>query len=262
MSYARKKGASALITAKPVDAHGFHLAKNDFRDAILLRYGWPLPEMPSTCVCGQAFSIDHSQTCSVGGFVHMRHDNVRDMIADHMKEAYRDVQVEPPLTALTGEVLQPRSSNSADDARSDIRVSGFWTRQQSAFFDVRIFHPQAPSYRNRNLEDLLSKFESEKKRQYSDRIIQVERGTFTPLVFSSGGAMGKETRRAITNLASKLATKRGEPYSAVMGLISCRLSFSLIRAAIACIRGTRRRVVQFENTNAILVAHEAALDLQ
>ncbi|MEL7287906.1 MAG: hypothetical protein AAGJ57_11130, partial [Pseudomonadota bacterium] len=119
---AQMKGASAIVTAKPLAIHGFHLAKQDFRDAMLLRYGWPIHNLPSTCACGNAFNIDHSQICSVGGFVHMRHNNIRDLIvAGQMREAYVDVQVEPMLAPLSGESLQPRTVNVSDDARSNIR---------------------------------------------------------------------------------------------------------------------------------------------
>ena len=221
LDLAQQKGAAALITTKPLELYGLHLAKNDFRDAILLRYGWPITELPSSCVCGKPFTVDHSQVCRVGGFVHMRHDNVRDLIAGHMKEVFNDVEVEPPLTPLSGENLVPRSANTSDEARADIRVNGFWSRQQSAFFDVRIFYPQAPTYRDRSLSELLARFEADKKRQYSDRIVQVERGTFTPLVFSSGGVMGKETSFAIKKVATALSIKRGESYSAVTGLLRC-----------------------------------------
>jgi hypothetical protein len=260
MAFAQCKGASALITAKPIDMHGFHLAKRDFRDALLLRYGWPVPELPITCVCGQANGIDHSQTCNVGGFIHMRHDNIRDLISHQMKEVFRDVEVEPPLTPLNGEVLEPRTANTADDARADIRVNGFWTRQQGAYFDVRVFYPNAPSYRGNSLDSLLNRFEAEKKRHYNDRVIQVERGTFTPLVFSSGGAMGRETSSAIKKLCMAIAEKRCEPYSVVKGLMGCRLSFSLIRASIACLRGSRHRVIRFADDNAVVVAQDTAFN--
>ena len=259
LALAQHKGAAALITAKPIEHHGFHLAKRDYRDALLLRYGWPVQELPSTCACGQPFSVDHSQTCCVGGFIHMRHDHVRDLIASQMREVYRDVQTEPPLTPLEGEVLQPRSANTSDDARADIRINGFWTPQQSAFFDVRVFYPLARTYREQNLSTLLRVFEAEKKRQYGDRIIQVERGTFTPLVFSTTGTMGKEASNALKKLAHKLALKRDEPYSAVMGLLRCRLSFCLLRSAIACLRGTRRRVVALEEDRAVVILREAAV---
>ena len=75
------------------------------------------------------------------------------------------------------------------------------------------------------------------------------------------GRMGLETGTAMKKLASDIANKRGEKYSAVKGLLSCRLSFCLIRAAIACLRGTRRRIVKYEDASAVLVAQEVALDI-
>ena len=141
-----------------------------------------------------------------------------------------------------------------------IELNEFWSRQQCAFFDIRVFYPQAQSYRNQPIATLLKRNEAEKKRQYNDRIIQVERGTFTPLVFSTNGVMGQEARIAMRKLATEIANKRKEPFSSVMGLLCCRISFALIRAAITCLRGTRRRMVPFEDNNVAVVLHEASVD--
>ena len=40
-------------------------------------------------------------------------------------------------------------------------------------------------------------------------------------------------------LAYLLSLKRGVPYSSVMAWLRCRLSFSQLRSAIACLRGAR-----------------------
>ena len=238
MKMAQMKGASAIITTKPIKMYGLSLSKTEYRDSMLLRYGWPIPDLPSKCACGQVFSVDHSQMCKVGGFIHMRHDGVRDLLAAEMKKVFNDVETEPPLAPLTGEILYPRSANTDEQARADIRARGFWNRQQCAYFDVRVFYPNAQSYRHRN--DLFQTFEKEKKRKYNDRIIQVERGSFTPLVFSTCGGMGPETSLAIRKLVAIISDKTQEPYSQIMGLLRCRLAFTLIRAAITCLRGTRR----------------------
>jgi hypothetical protein len=51
--------------------------------------------------------------------------------------------------------------------------------------------PNAQSaHRNRTTHHVLQNAEQEKKRAYNDRIIEVENGTFTPLVFGTNGAMG------------------------------------------------------------------------
>ena len=69
------------------------------------------------------------------------------MTASWLYEVCHDVAVEPPLQPLTGETIVPASANRRDDARADIHARGFWGRQQGAFFDIRVFHPNAPSYR-------------------------------------------------------------------------------------------------------------------
>ena len=62
---------------------------------------------------------------------------------------------------------------------------------------------------------------------------------FTPLVFSAAGGMGSAATVTYRRLASLLATKRSQPYSRTMGWIRCRISFSLLRSAVTCLRGAR-----------------------
>jgi hypothetical protein len=237
---AQEKGASAVITTRPLKEFGFALPKHEFRDVLLMRYDWPLPNLPSRCPCGQRFDVHHSQICKLGGFVHMRHNDVRDLFGGQCRRVLNDVQIEPPLQHLTGEHLYPASANISDEARVDVRAKGFWLRQQSAFFDVRIFYPHAQCYRDKPLQQVYCSLEKEKKRHYGDRILQVEHGTFTPLVFSSNGGMGRETNEAIKRLACHIADSTGESYSSTMGLLRCRFSFTLLRSAITCLRGSRR----------------------
>ena len=190
----------------------------------------------------------------------MRHNDIRDLFGEQCKRAFNDVQIEPPLQPLTGEHLIPASANTTDDARADVRVKGFWSRQRNAFFDVRIFYPHAQCFRGKSLQKIYSSIEKEKKRHYCDRILQIEHGTFTPLVFSSNGGMGREASEALKTLAMKIATKTGEQYATTMGLLRCRFSFSLLRSAITCIRGSRRlRPTSLVDEPELLIQHEARI---
>ena len=47
-----KKGASSWLTVIPLKDMDFDLNKREFRDAVRLRYDWPIPDNPSVCVCG------------------------------------------------------------------------------------------------------------------------------------------------------------------------------------------------------------------
>ena len=92
--------------------------------------------VPSHCVCGASFSVDHAMICRHGGLTFIRHNELRDLTASWLHEVCHDVAVEPPLQPLTGEAIVPASANRRDDARADIHARGFWGRRQGAFFDI------------------------------------------------------------------------------------------------------------------------------
>ena len=62
-----------------------------------------------------------------------------------------------PLQPLNGESITPNSAICGDDARADIHARGFWGRRQSAFFDIRVFHSNAPIYRHTQIASLFQK---------------------------------------------------------------------------------------------------------
>ena len=83
------------------------------------------------------------------------------------------------------------------------------------------------------------KHELAKKREYAQRVREVEHGVFTPLVLSTTGGMGREAETFYKRLADGISRKERKEYSVVMGWIRCRLSFAILRSAILCIRGSR-----------------------
>ena len=88
-------------------------------------------------------------------------------------------------------------------------------------------------------EKVLLRHENEKKIAYDTRILEIEHGAFTPLVFGSNGAMRKECIRFHKILAMKIANKQDKPYSIVMSWIRTKLFFSFIRSSLLCLRGSR-----------------------
>ena len=218
---------------------GLHSQQQEFQDALCLWYRWQLKNLLSHCVCASVFSIDHAMTCSHEGLIIIRHNDIRDITANWLSEVCRNVESEPPLLPLTGENIVPLSANRRDDARADIRATGFWGRQQCAFFDVRVFHPNAQSYRHSSISSLYRRHELAEKREYGDRIREVENGSFTTLVFATTGGMGREATLLYKRLVDKISEKKNAMYSKTMAWIRCTLSFSLLRSAVMCIRGSR-----------------------
>ena len=75
----------------------------------------------------------------MGGFPTIRHNELRDLTATLLTQVCHNVQ------PLSGESMSLRSAITTDNARVDIRANGFWTGAQDAYFDVMVFHPNAPS---------------------------------------------------------------------------------------------------------------------
>ena len=155
-----------------------------------MRYRWALERLPSHCVCGKHFDANHALNCPTGGFPAARHNKVRDLLASLLTEVCRDVAVEPVLQPITGETFQRRSTSTENSAHLDIRARGFWgSRSESAFFDVRIFNPNAPSNHTSSSAACYRCHEQAKRNLYEECIHEVEHASFTPLVFmTSGGA--------------------------------------------------------------------------
>ena len=67
--------------------------------------------------------------------------------------------------------MQGRTSNNSNEARVDIRTRGFRERGQQAFFDLRVFDPNAYCYRTKSLQQGHVMNQQEKKRAYNERIL-------------------------------------------------------------------------------------------
>ena len=96
----------------------------------------------------------------------IRHDEIRDITALLLTEVCHNVATEPHLQPVDNELMNMRSANVEDGARLDIRARGFWNTTEDAFFDVRVFHPNASSYRFTEVSSVYKRHEDQKKREY------------------------------------------------------------------------------------------------
>ena len=118
----RKSNASTnnnneMMSALPIEEHGFSLHKSAFRDAISLRYGWHPSYLLTECTCGKKFTVDHAFSCLYGGFPSLRHNEVRDITTQLLCETCHNVSVEPELQPLSGEQFTHGTANVEDGAR-------------------------------------------------------------------------------------------------------------------------------------------------
>ncbi len=224
MQLAKEKGASALITTLPLERHGFVFpCKRDFRDLMCLRYHHTVPDLPPSCSCGEPFSIDHSQVCRNGGFIHQRHNEAQQLFAYECQQAaFRDTELEPPLISVDDEKIESKQAKITEGALSDVRVRGYWGNQQNAFFEFRVFYPLAKSYASLKPAECYTRFEKSRSAQYEEQINKVDCGSFTPMIMSSTGGMGPRMTMAMKRLAEVQAEKTNQLYSTTIAQLRCR----------------------------------------
>ena len=80
------------------------------------------------------------------------------------------------------------------EARLDMKAGGFWTPGVTAFFDVSVTHVNSRSNQGKHTATIFKEQENEKRRKYNQRVMDVEMGTFTPLVFGKNGAWDSTVR--------------------------------------------------------------------
>ena len=222
----------------PIKSLGFVLNKQEFRDSICLRYGWNIPDTPAYCQCGSKNSIDHTLSCPNGGYTIMRHNGVRDLEAELMREVCRDVKVEPELLPI-GE--QEMAGITSDKARLDVSGVGVWGEHERTFLDIKIFHPNCQSYSNMDIEKAYVHHQNIKKHNYKERVLNVEHGSFTPVIFTTTGGVGPEANKHHKRIAQLMAIKKKGEYSQIISYIRTRLRFNLLKSILVAVRGERGR---------------------
>ena len=92
--------------------------------------------------------------------------------------------------------------------------------------------------------------EQEKKKQaYNERIFQIKHDTFTSLVFSVNGSMGRECQKFYSRTAQLISEKRDLPHSISSNWIPTKVYFGLLKSSLLCLRGLRtvcRKTTEFE----------------
>ena len=242
-------GASSWLGALPVQSQGMNLTKGEFQDGLALRYKLPVKNLPSECPCGKPFNVTHALNCHLGGFINIRHDTIRDFEYDLLRVVAKDVEKEPHLQPVIKKEGYKKTAILDPQARLDVRARGFWRQGQNAFFDVKVTNADAESQIDTSIKAVLRDAEMGKKRNYNRRVMEVEHGSFTPLVFTSTGVMSHECTIFHKALAEKFSEKRGERYEEVMRYLRVKLSFLALKSTLLCLRGSRSSSKTVSNVN-------------
>ena len=180
----------------------------------------------------------------------LKHNKLRDNMGEMLQEVTNDVRIEPILQPVTGEE-KSIGGNVSVKARADISARGLWCRGQRAFFDVRIFDPKAQRHENKTFKRCHEVNDNNKKRDYNSRILNVEQGSFTPLAFSITGGIGRQCSMFVKRLCQMISLKRKEELSVVTYKIRWKMSHSLLRSSLLCLRGNHNISSEYDQLNTL-----------
>ena len=92
LSNANARGASNWLNVLPLVEEGHILNKEEFRDAMAMRYNKQILGLPSKCACGSNFDPVHSLDYKKVGFIHSKHDQLKSLEAKMLSELQKYVK--------------------------------------------------------------------------------------------------------------------------------------------------------------------------
>ena len=98
-----EQGASAWLSVVPIRKHDLCLDRQEWADAMALRFGQTPHNLPVRCGCGKPGEAAHFLHCPLGGFPHARHNVLRDFLLDMCVAVFARVRREPRLESLSQE---------------------------------------------------------------------------------------------------------------------------------------------------------------
>ena len=89
------------------------------------------------------------------------------------------------------------------------------------------------------MDKLYKRNEEENKTKYNSRIINTERASFIPLVFSTAGTTSPECDRFHERLDGLISKKRKESYTDVISYIRTKICFAMLKSIVVSVHGVR-----------------------
>ena len=171
----------AWLTVQPSTVNGTELGSQEWRDALILRYGINPPDLPTHCDgCQSKFSISHALDCKKGGLVTAHQNELRDGVVDLVGKAFTPSHMRDNPLIYSGRAVK-RTKAAPDGAggtikhaevqppevteqKVDLLIRDLWQQGTDSFHDMWVVTTDALTHRTEEPEKCLHKAERGKRR--------------------------------------------------------------------------------------------------
>ena len=117
--------------------------------------------------------------CRVRRWVLLHKDMMASRTFSHLcsEKSARMSMYSPTSYRSTVRYSTSRSTVTSPEAILDIKGGSFWSRGETAFFHVCLTHVNSTCNQNKSTESIFVEHEKDKKRNYQQRVIDVEMGS-------------------------------------------------------------------------------------
>ena len=176
-------------------------------------------------------------------FERIMHDQMTYHLETHklLPWGCKDIKIEPELLPVNSQQFKD-STNTQPGARLDVSARGIFSRFERSFCDIRVTYPNCLSNIGKPIADIYVEHQNQKKDEYEERVIESEKGSFVPLIFTTSGGMSPDCKTFFKRVAKLTAGKNKEHLPHVTNHIRTGLRFAILRSTLIGIRGERGKV--------------------
>ena len=188
---------------------------------------------------GKSFTVEHALSGPFfGGFPTLHHNEIWNLTANLLSEVCHNVTIEPTLQPVTRETFKLASASLTleQDQTLQLMVSGVATLKKRFLTSeslTHLLHLTPHPHPVLATADMKKKNKEHMSNASGKLSMPLSPKLYSPL------RMGPIAISFYKRLADLLASKWNSYYSQTIGWLRCRLSFSLLRSSILCIRGAR-----------------------
>ena len=159
----RAKSTGAWLSVCGTTVSGTVLSTTEFWYFLCARYNVSTINLQSHCDrCGTSFVVTRALSCSIGGLVIARHNEIHDKLFYLSRHVFTSAYIHAEPLIHQGRTRSEQEmchgSDKDKEIQGDVMIQGLWNRQVNAIIDVNLGDTDADTYKYNPMTALLARW--------------------------------------------------------------------------------------------------------